>query len=87
MSDPFSSHMTGLESPASDGFAITPSDVAALPSTTRALYVGGGGDVAVTMKSGATVTFEGVPAGTVLAVRLAAVSETGTTATRLIGLV
>ncbi|MGD1885612.1 MAG: hypothetical protein ACFB01_00480 [Cohaesibacteraceae bacterium] len=86
MSDPFASHMAGLESPASDGFSITPSDVTDLPSVTRALYVGGGGDVAVTMKTGASLTLKGVPAGTVLAVRLVAVADTGTTATHLVGL-
>ena len=86
MSDPFSSHMSGLESPASDGFAITPHDVDPLPSVTRAIYVGGAGDVTVTMKSGASVTFSNVAAGTLMPVRVVAVAATGTSATHLVGL-
>ena len=86
MSDAFSSHMAGLESPARDGFAITPNDGADLPSVTRAIYVGSGGDVAVTMKSGASVTFTGLLAGTILPVRVSAVAATGTSASNLIGL-
>ena len=86
MSDPFSSHMSGLESPASDGFAILPDDVAVLPSVTRAIYVGSGGDLVVTMKSGVVVTFTGLIAGTILPVRVAAVAASGTTATHLVGL-
>ncbi|MBV6656740.1 MAG: hypothetical protein KI785_03115 [Devosiaceae bacterium] len=87
MSDPYNTHVSGLESPASDAFAITPADGAALPSTTRAIYVGGAGSLRVTMKSGDTVTFTGVPAGTVLALRVNGVEATGTSATSIVGLV
>ena len=38
------------------------------------------------MKTGASLTLKGVPAGTVLAVRLVAVADTGTTAPHLVGL-
>ena len=86
MSDPYSSHVSGLESPASDGFAVTPDDTNPLPSVTRALYIGGVGDVTVTMKSGATVTFKAVATGAILPVRVVAVAATGTTATHLVGL-
>jgi hypothetical protein len=86
MNDPYSSHVSGLESPASDGFAVTPDDTNPLPSATRALYVGGGGDVTVTMKSGATVTFKAVAGGAILPVRVVAVAASGTTATDLVGL-
>ncbi|MEM6711376.1 MAG: hypothetical protein AAF590_03750 [Pseudomonadota bacterium] len=86
-SDPFSSHMAGLESPASDGFVIVPSDSADLSSVTRAIYVGSGGDLVATMKSGTSITFTGLLAGTVLPIRVSAVAATGTSAGNLIGLV
>ena len=87
MSDRFSSHGAGLESPASHAFAVTPSDASDLAETTRALYVGATGDIALVMKSGAAVTLTNVLAGSVLAVRAARVMATGTTAQDIVGLV
>jgi hypothetical protein len=86
MSDPFNRHVSGLESPASNAFAITPSDSADLASATRSIFVGGGGNLCVTMKSGAIVTFNGLMAGSILPVRVTRVASTGTTATNLVGL-
>lgn len=86
MSDPFNSHMSGLESPASNAFDIAPADGANLATVTRALYVGGSGDVAVTLKSGTSVVLHGVVAGTILPMRIVAVAQTDTTATNLVGL-
>lgn len=87
MSDPFSRHMSGLESPASDGFAITPSDSVDLPIVVRAIYVGGGGNIALVMKSGASIVLHNVVPGCVLPLRAVRVAATGTTATNLVGLV
>jgi len=79
-----------LKSPAHGSFAIAPSDTAALPYLTRAIYVGGTGDVTVYLKwdagSNGPVTFTAVPAGTTLPVRARAVLYTGTSATNLVGL-
>lgn len=86
MSDRFENHATGLESPARHGFAVTPADDTPLAETTRALYVGGAGDVTLTLVSGATLGFANVPAGTLLPVRATAIKATGTTATALVGL-
>jgi hypothetical protein len=86
MPDPFSSHSPGLESPAAHGFAVTPSDGADLADVTRALYVGGSGNLALTLLSGATLTFTGVAGGTLLPLRARAVKATGTTATSIVGL-
>lgn len=86
MPDPFSDHAPGLESPATNGFAITPADGADLSATTRAIYVGGTGALAVTLSSGNDVSFAGLPAGTLLPVRIRRVKATGTTATALVGL-
>lgn len=87
MRDSYSTFATGLESPARDGFAITPSDSNTLPEVTRALYVGAGGSVSLILASGATVTLSGVAGGTLLPLRTRQVRATGTTASAIVGLV
>lgn len=83
MTDTFSTQNSALDSPATHAWSITAS---ATPFTyaTRSIYVGGAGDVTVTMISGASVTFT-APAGAILPVRCTHV--TAATATALIGLV
>jgi hypothetical protein len=66
-------------------------DVTDLPGgPTRALYVGGAGDVTVVMLGQAvaatTVTFASVAAGTMLDVQVSRVFTTGTTATLILAL-
>ena len=56
------------------------------PQVTRALYVGGGGDVAVRMRGGEAAVFTGVPGGTLLPVRVSRVLASGTTASGILGL-
>jgi nitrogen fixation protein len=75
-----------LMTPADGAAAITPHDTNLLTVTTRAVYVGGAGDLAVVMFNGDEVTFPAVPAGTVLPVRAKKVKATGTTATSLVGM-
>lgn len=86
MPDRFANHAGGLESPATGGFAVVPGDGADLPEVTRAIYVGGAGNLAVVMVSGEEVSFSGVPGGTVLPVRVRRIKATGTTAMAIIGL-
>jgi len=57
---------------ARNAVAVTPGSTV-IPCT-RALYVGAAGDVAVEMVDGGTVTFAGVPAGTVLPVQVVKVT-------------
>ncbi|UNA00764.1 hypothetical protein ZHS_8 [Edwardsiella phage vB_EpM_ZHS] len=52
----------------------------------RALYVGVGGNIAVTMADGSTAVFSNVPGGSVLPIRCTLVAASGTTATNLIAL-
>jgi len=85
MTDRFDSHETGLNSPADDGFDITPG-ASELAVCARAVYVGGAGDVEITTAKGTTLVFSSVPAGTTLPVRASYVLATNTTATNLIGL-
>lgn len=52
----------------------------------RAIYVGGAGDMAVTMSDGKTMTFQSVSAGQVYPIRATEVNTTGTTATSMVAL-
>jgi len=66
--------------------AVTKSDATILP-TTRGLYIGGAGDVAVIMAGDtAAVTFAGALAGSVLTLQVTKVMSTNTTATNIVAL-
>ncbi len=82
--DQFSAHTSSLESPASSAVEITPSDENDLAQVSRAVYVGGTGHLAVTMKDGSNTTFKNLIGGTVLAIRVSKVKSTGTTATDIV---
>jgi hypothetical protein len=89
MSDPWQFTATGLESPAINaasavGTAVGTAVVTLSPAS-RGLYVGGAGNIVATMYGGNTVTFSGVPAGTILPIRVATIG-TATTATQIINL-
>lgn len=86
MADPFASHQKGLQAPADSCAAVTPAN-SDLANTTRALYIGTAGDVALILANdSAAVTFKGVPAGTILPVRAKQVRSTGTTAADIVAL-
>jgi hypothetical protein len=87
MTDRFADTFPGLDAPASHGFAITPDDESDLYETTRALYVGGTGDIAVILASGAALVFTNIAGGTILPLRTRRVQATGTSATGIVGLV
>lgn len=87
MNDPFPYTATGMSGPAINAFAISPDDATDLALTTRALYSGAGGDIAVIMQGGGTITFKAVPAGVILPLRVQRVMLSGTTALDLCGLV
>jgi len=68
-----------------DAAAVTPSDTTAVDF--YGLFVGGAGDVAVTMAGGGVVTLKGVAAGVLLQnLRVVRVMATNTTATNIVGL-
>lgn len=56
---------------------------AVLPSH-RGIWVGGTGNVAVTLQNGAVITISGVQAGTLLPLEAVKVNTTNTTATNLL---
>ncbi|MEY2869588.1 MAG: hypothetical protein RIR01_2085 [Bacteroidota bacterium] len=71
---------------------VTPSNTDKIPSVSggsnggNCLYIGGTGNVAVQTEGGDLVTFYGVPAGTILQVKVIQVLSTGTTATNILAL-
>lgn len=68
------------------GVAVTKSDSTVL-ETTRALYIGGAGDVAVVFADGGSaVTLAGALAGSILPVQVTKVMSTSTTATNIVAL-
>ena len=85
MADTFGNQYAGLESPASNAIAVTKSDATVL-TTTRALYVGGAGNISVVMAgAGNTVVFQGLPAGSLLPIRVTKVLA-ATTATLIVAM-
>ena len=72
--------------PGSGAAAVTPHNTNELEYVTTGLYVGGAGDVRVTMKDGQVVTFAAVAAGTILPIRVRGVLVTGTTATNIVAI-
>lgn len=77
----------GINSSA-DAFSITPSDTEILEKRTRAIYVGGSGNLFCELwdSPGETITFNGVLAGNYYPLNVRKVLE-ATTATNLIGLI
>lgn len=74
-----------LSAPAMYGEAVTPNDSTDLTYITRALYIGGAGDLTVDLYGGQTaILFANVPAGTVLPLMVKRVRSTGTTATSIV---
>jgi hypothetical protein len=86
MADKFATYTCGLVAPFTSAFAVTKSDSTVFTQPTRALWVGGVGDVAVRMLDGTTVTLVAVPAGSQLNLRVDKVLSTGTSATNIVGL-
>ncbi len=84
--DVYENMMSGLESPAREALAVVPSDMVDLGFSSRSIYVGVSGDIAVHMIDEATpVIFKAVPVG-ILPIRVDRVLATGTTANDLVAL-
>jgi hypothetical protein len=74
-------------SPVTNAVAVTPHNTEDLAYVTRALYVGGGGDVKVDLQdSGTAIIFSLVPTGTTLPIRVTRVYATGTDASGIVAL-
>jgi len=84
--DQFARFQASVISPLTNAVAVTPHNTNELGYVTRAVYVGGTGDLKVTLQDSGTVTFVDVPAGSTLAIRAKVVFSTGTTATDIVAL-
>ena len=84
--DAFSRQQTQTNDPYTNAVAVTPHDTNDLTYVTRGVYVGGTGTLKVNMQDSGTVTFAGVPAGTLLPIRATRVYSTGTTAATILAL-
>lgn len=76
----------GMTSPADNAAAVTPSDSTDLTYVSRALYVGTGGNIVVTMQGGGDVTFTNVQDGSILPIRVSRVKSTSTTASNIVNI-
>lgn len=70
--------------PARSAASVTPSDATTLFTSTKGVWVGGAGNLAVTMHDGTSVTLVGVVAGSLLPVSVTQILATGTTATDIV---
>lgn len=76
----------GSGDPATHAEAVTPSDTVDLTAISRALYVGGAGNLVVITMGGETVTLVGATAGSIIPLRVTRVKATDTTATSIVSL-
>jgi hypothetical protein len=86
ITDQFKSYNPGLTGPITGGFDIAPDDASDLTTLPRALMVTGGGDIAVVLKDGTSLTLPGLAVGVIYPLRVQRISATGTTATGIKGL-
>lgn len=82
----FSESITAQSAPIAYAEEISPHDANELSSYSRAIFVGGDGDLKLTTIGGSTVTLVAVKAGSILPIQAKIVFDTGTTATDLIAL-
>lgn len=84
--DAFKDYPITPTSPINDAASVTPDDLNDLASLPRALYVGTAGNLAVVTAGGQSVSFNNIPAGSLLPLRARRVSATGTTAGDILAL-
>lgn len=82
MTDTFKSHVTSLSDPIETAQNVLPDDTTDLMLTSRAVYVGGAGNLRVTLASGSEVTFAAGQGWH--PIRVSRVWSTGTTATAIV---
>ena len=83
MNDAFAHYSPSLDGPAAHGSVVVPNDSADLATASRALWIGEGGNLSVTLVGGETLTFIGLTAGW-HPLRVIRIHATGTTAGSMI---
>jgi hypothetical protein len=84
--DDYARFATGLDTPYRHAAAITPSDTVDLTNVSRAIYVGGAGNIVLITQAGETVTITGATVGSVYRIMASRIKSTSTTATNLVAL-
>lgn len=84
--DNFSNRVVAASDPAQAAQSVIPSDTIDLTNVSRALYIGGAGNLSVVMVSGQSVSFTDVAAGSILPLRVQRVNASDTTASRIVAL-
>ncbi len=72
--------------PARSAEVVTKSDTTEFSTVTRAVFVGGAGNISFLMADGTTCVFTGITAGTILPVRARRINSTNTTATNMVAM-
>lgn len=72
--------------PAENAIAVTPDDDTDLEFTTRAVLIGGGGDIEVVMAGAGNTVVMTVADGAFLPIRVSRIKATNTTATGIVAL-
>lgn len=70
--------------PGRNAETVTKSDTVNLSQPSRAIWVGGAGDISVEMLDGGTQVFVGVVAGSLLPLQVTRINSTSTTATDMV---
>lgn len=86
MANDFDKHLRGLESPATTGVAVTPSDSTDLADVARFFWVGTGGNVQVVGTDNVVVPFPNVQSGSYVWCGGKRINSTGTTASGITAL-
>jgi hypothetical protein len=85
--NPFSPVAAPYASPYLSAIAVTPSDSQKLSATpTKAIYVGGGGNLKVLTQNGETTTLDGLLVGVIYPLAVVQIFATSTTATNIVAL-
>ncbi len=78
--------MSSIDAPCTHAEAVTPSNSVDLTYVSRAIFVGGSGNLEVVTSAGETVVFNGVLSGSVLPLRVSRVKASSTTATNIVAI-
>lgn len=84
--DTFETYIPSLVDSARHAAVVTASDTVDLTAVSRALWIGGAGNINVITQGGETVLISGIQAGTLIPIRVSRVLSTNTTATLIVNL-
>jgi hypothetical protein len=77
---------SNIDSPAYNHFVVTPNNTIDFAISTRAIYVGRGGDMEIVTHDNVAVVYANTIAGSTLPVRAKRINSSNTTAGQIVGL-